>query len=280
MHLLKQSPKKGFRLLRKLELTYPHNADIYYNLGVALLYQDKLEEAEKYFKKTLKLKADCQQAKDNLKFTVRIKEIFGKQCTEEDLEEMGTLLSSATDTGFFDLAIRIGNLMVSVDKGPGSLNDLGLTFYHKQEFDNALQCYNKALEIDPNMHEAISNKAFCLMVKNRLAEAYTLYKRVVELSPDFLQGWYHLGYLSLCKKNYVEALSYLDKAIELNDEYYLAWFAKYQALMQLKRTEEADKCLEKAVYLNPEYAAQLAEGNWDKIPIQTTNMHAKTRREV
>ena len=189
---------------------------------------------------------------------------------------MGNLLSAATDSGFFDLAIRIGDVMVSIDKGPGALNDLGLTFYHKQEFDKALECYDKALEIDPNMHQAISNKAFCLMLTNKLGEAYTLYKRVVELSPDFLQGWYHLGYISINKKNYVEALSYLDKAIELNDEYYLAWFAKYHALMQLKRTDEADRCLKKAVDLNPEYAAQLAEGNWNKIPIQTTNMHAKT----
>jgi tetratricopeptide (TPR) repeat protein len=274
MQVLKHNPKKGFELLKKLELTYPANADICYNLGVALLRQDRLEEAQEYFEKTLKIDEDIEYAKDNLDFTKRVREILAKECTGKDLEEMGALLISATDTGFFDLATRIGNLMVDIDKGPGALNDLGLTFQHQQKIDKAIECYDKALRINPNMPNAISNKAFCLMITNRLNEAYSLYKRLIVLKPEFLQGWYHMGIINIEKKEYEEALPYLDKAIELNDHYYLAYVAKYEALRNLKRTDEANLCWDKAVELNPDYAMQLALGKTNEVHM--SHMHSKT----
>jgi len=278
MQLLEYSPKKGFEFLRRLEVTYPPNVDVYYNMGVALLHLGRFEEAERYFGKTLRLEADHEYARGNLDLLVRIRKIFNKEHAEADLEDMGTLASDARDAGLFDLARRIANIMVEVDKGPGALNDLGLTFQDQKEFDKALECYDRALKIDPNMREALSNKACCLMLTNKLDESHRLYERLIELNPDFLQGWYHLGFINIKKENYTEALNYLDKAIELNDEYYLAWFAKHKALAELKRTEEAKQCWEKVVDLNPEYAMQLAFGEVDDV--HTTNMHAKPRKNV
>ena len=279
MRLLEYSPKKGFKFLRKLELTYSRNVDVYYNMGVTLLRLNRLEEAARYFEKTLQLEADHKYAQENLDLIVRTRKILNKKCTEGDLEEMGTLANYARDAGLFDLAMRIGNIMVDVDKKKaGALNDLGLTFQAQKEFDEATKYYEKALEIKPDMFEALSNKAFCTMLTNGLDEAYKLYKRSIELRPDFLQGWYHLGYINIKRENYAEALNCLDKAIELNDEYYLAWFAKCELLKKMKRTEEAERCLDKAIELNPEYAAQVALGEGEKV--HTTNMHAKPRKTV
>src|SRR3990170_5948486 len=87
MRLLEYSPKKGFKFLRKLELTYAPNVDAYYNMGVALLRLNKLEEAAKYFEKTLHLKADYEDARENLGLIVRIRTILNKKNTETDLEE-------------------------------------------------------------------------------------------------------------------------------------------------------------------------------------------------
>jgi tetratricopeptide (TPR) repeat protein len=273
MRLVEQSPKKGFKLLKKMELMYLPNVDVYYNLGVALLHQNRLEDAQRYFEKSLQLLPECEYARDNLDFTSRAIVILSKKCGKAELEEMGTLLISASESGFFDLAIKIGNLMIEIDKGPGALNDLGLAFQHQQRYDKALECYDKALRIDPNAKKTLSNKALCLLVTDKLKEAEMLYRRVVKLCPDYLQAWYHLGYISVSQKKYDEALSYLDKALALSDEYYLAWFVKYQALTALKRTEEAKKCLCRAIDLNPDYAAQLALGTDKKIV--RTNMHAK-----
>jgi tetratricopeptide (TPR) repeat protein len=279
MRLLTYSPEKGFKFLQRLEVTYSPNADVYYNMGVALLRLNKLEVAARYFEKTLQLEADHKCARENLDLIVRTKTILNKKHTEADLEEMGTLANYAREGELFDLAKKIGDIMVDVDKEKtGALNDLGLTFQAQKEFDEAIKYYDKALEIEPDMFEALSNKAFCMMITNRYDEAYRLYKRSIELRIDFLQGWYHLGYINIERGNYAEALNCLDKALELNDEYYLAWFAKYELLTKMKRTEEAERCLNKATELNFEFAAQLALGEGEKV--HTTNMHAKPRKTV
>lgn len=279
MRLLTYSPKKGLKFLHRLELTYSPNVDVYYNMGVVLLRLNKLEEAARYFEKTLQLKADYEDARENLDLIMRIKIILNKKHTEADLEEMGTLANYAREGELFDLAKKIGALMVDVDKEKiGALNDLGLTFQAQREFDEATKYYDKALEIEPKMFEALSNKAFCMMQTDRFDEAYRLYEKSIELKNDFLQGWYHLGYINIKRENYPEALNCLDKAIELNDEYYLAWFAKYTLLTKMKRTEEAERCLNKATELNLEYAAQLALGEGKKV--HTTNMHSKHSKTV
>ena len=279
MRLLEYSPKRGFKFLRELELTYAPNIDVYYNMGFALLRLNRLEEAANYFEKTLQLKADYEAARENLELTTTAINILSRKCVEADLEEMGTLVNCVRDAGLFALAMRIGEVMVEVDtEKVGALNDLGLTFQDQKKFDEAIKYYDQALEIEPNMFEALSNKAFCMMITDRLDEAYSLYKRAIELSPSFLQGWYHLGYINIKREKYAEALDYLDKAIELNDEYYLAWFAKHFVLTKMNRPEEAEQCLNKAIEINPEYAAQLALGEGEEV--HTTHMHAQPRKTV
>ncbi len=279
MRLLTYSPKKGLKFLHRLELTYAPNIDVYYNMGVVLLRLNKLEEAARYFEKTLQLKADYEDAQENLGLILRIRTIFNRKNTETDLEEMGTLADYAREGELFELAKIIGALMVDVDKEKiRSLNDLGLTFQAQKKFDEAIKYYDKALEIKPDMFEALANKAFCMILTDRFDEAYRLYEKSIELKNDFLQGWYHLGYINIKRGNYFEALNCLDKAIELNDEYYLAWFAKYNLLTKMNRTEEAERCLKKATELNVEYVAQLALGEGKSV--HTTNMHSKPRKTV
>ena len=279
LRLLTISPKKGLNFLHTLELTYAPNVLVYFNMGVVLLRLNKLEEAARYFEKTLQLKADYEDARQNLGLIVRTMTILNKKNTETDLEEMGTLADYAREAELFELAKIIGTLMVDVDKEKmRSLNDLGLTFQAQKKFNKAIKYYDIALEIKPDMFEALGNKAYCMMLTDRFDEAYKLYEKSIEVKNDFLQGWYHLGYINIKRENYPEALKCLDKAIELNDEYYLAWFAKYDLLTKMNRKKEAERCLNKATELNVEYAVQHALGEGKKT--HTTNMHSKPRKTV
>lgn len=279
MRLLEYSPKKGFKFLRKMELAYSPNVDVYYNMGVALLHLNRLEDAMRYFEKTLRLEENHEPARENLDQLQRIMKILNKKCTEEDIEEMGTLANIARESKLFDIALRIGSIMVEVDsEKKGSLNDLGLTYQAQKKFEEAAEYYDMALKIDPDMAEALSNKAFCMLISNRLDDAYRLCERSVELNPDFLQSWYHLGLIDINRANYDEALNHLNRAIELNDEYYLAWIAKYDLFCRMKKPEEAERCLDKAIELNPEFAAQIVLGKAGRI--HTTNMHSKSHETV
>jgi tetratricopeptide (TPR) repeat protein len=270
------SPEKGIKLLRSLARRYGPNVDVYYNTGVTLVRLGELEKAASCFEDILKLEPDNSDALRSLDLTRRTIRILkgNEKFATSDLEWMGGAANAARNSDIFQIALRIGEKMVEADPGVGALNDLGLTHQCMGEYDKAIECFDRALQIEPDMPEALSQKALCLMIKNRLDEASVLYSKVVQLKPDFPQGWYNLGIISIRKNNYDEAITLLDKAIGLNDEYYMAWFAKCQALRGLNRMEDAAECLKRAIAINPEYVAASLSGKG--IDRHTSNIRAKS----
>ena len=86
--------------------------------------------------------------------------------------------------------------------------------------EEALQCYNKAIELNPNYDAAWNNKGNTLENLGRREEALQCY----------------------------------NKAIELNHHHPDAWRNKGVALWKLGRREEARQCIKKAVELGPRFS--------------------------
>jgi tetratricopeptide (TPR) repeat protein len=277
MRLLELSAGAGLVFLKKIEATCTPEADVTYNIGVALLRLDRPEEAVMYFEKTLVLEKEHELARADLEMTKKALKVFSRENTEKDLEEMGGIANTARDAQFFELALRLGNAMLKVDtKKAGSLNDLGLTYQKQEKYDKAIEFYKSALEVERDMFEALSNKAICMLITNRQDESYALYSRCVQLRPDFLQGWYHLGLISLDRMKYGQAADFFDRAIALNDEYYLAWIAKYEVLNRLGKYGEAEECILKAMEINPGYVTEgLLHRRGSGRSVYTTGMRAK-----
>lgn len=288
--VLEVFPKRGLKLLEKLERVYPSDPDVCFNKGVALLRLNRIEEAIASFQKTLRLDNNHKRARSGLKMAMSAMNMLSlysnttndMKRTGKEVDEMGTVANEARQNGFLELALKMGEIMLKLDKEKfGALNDLGMTYALMRRYEKALVCYEGALEIKPDMSEALSNKALLKMMTHRLDEAFSLYERVVVLKPDFLQGWYHLGVISIESGKDDAAMKYLDRATELNDEYYLAWLAKYELLRRQGRLEEAKECSNKAIELNPEYAAEvlLAEGSGKGgLSVHTSHMEAKRER--
>jgi tetratricopeptide (TPR) repeat protein len=103
----------------------------------------------------------------------------------------------------------------------------GNEYLNKQEYDNALECYEKSLELDSNYARSVHN----------------------------------IGVVYNNKKEYQKALEYFDKALALVDNgkdtsnltsiLYVIFQEKGRAFTGLKKNEEAVKCYEEAIkYIN------------------------------
>jgi tetratricopeptide (TPR) repeat protein len=282
VEISQQSPAAGLRYLKNLEAKYAPDPDVHCNMGVAFMHLDRFEEARVCFEKALALDKGHEYARSNLNFAVRAARLLSKTPSEADLDEMGTVANVARESGFFELALKVGEMMLGIAKDKyGSLNDLALTYQHQKKLDKALEYYDMALSMKPDMFEAVANKGLCLLMMNRVEESFALHCRAVEMKPDYLQGWYHLGCIEISRGRTEESVRYLDRALELNDEYYLAWLAKSEVLRKMGRGDEAESCLNRAMKLNPEYAAQAIfgrrgkrKGSWT-ARAHTSGMHAK-----
>jgi tetratricopeptide (TPR) repeat protein len=139
--------------------------------------------------------------------------------------------------------------------------DGGNVYFYKREYNKALDCYEKALDIDPNNGYAWYYKGGSLYYLQRYNEAIASYDKAIKINPDYAEAWIAIGLSLHNLQRYNEAIASYDKAIKINPDYAYAWHCKGGSLHNLQRYNEAIECYDKAIKINPDYAeAWIAKG--------------------
>ena len=137
---------------------------------------------------------------------------------------------------------------------PGDWNNKGDALYNQGKYDEAIQAYDRAIEIDPEDAETWGNKGDALYNQGKYDEAILALDRVIELDPEYSMAWNNKGYAFVLQGKYEEAIQALDKAIELDPNNANAWDSKGEALRRQGKYEEAIQALNKAIELDPNNA--------------------------
>jgi len=109
-------------------------------------------------------------------------------------------------------------------KHPVSSNKLGLVFLSKNLFDDAIEQFHKAIELDKDYIEAHKNLGMALVLKMDYPAAEESLRRAAKLAPKYADLYYFLGAAQLEQKKYEIALQSFDTALEHNPSYYEAHF--------------------------------------------------------
>jgi tetratricopeptide (TPR) repeat protein len=100
-------------------------------------------------------------------------------------------------------------------------NERGNVFFSQGEFDEAINAYNKASQLDPSFGMPYSNLALTYLTQGHYAEAILLYQRSIELltsDKDRALSWNGLGNAFRCINDYANAVAAYQKAAELDPE--------------------------------------------------------------
>jgi Tfp pilus assembly protein PilF len=125
------------------------------------------------------------------------------------------------------------------------------------KYDEAIECYNKALEINPKYAEAWNNKGNAYFDMNKYDEAIECYNKALEINPKYAEAWYNKGLISFNLQRYEESKEYIIKTIELTEEPSVkvgALTLKGAILLKLKDFNNAKKVLEEATSIDPNFA--------------------------
>jgi tetratricopeptide (TPR) repeat protein len=122
---------------------------------------------------------------------------------------------------------------------------------YKKKYFEAIRCYDKALEINPNNVYAWSNKGTALDKLGMYEEAIRCYDKALEINPNNVYAWSNKGTAFSNLGKYQKAVEHYDKATELDPNDAYAWNNKGNALANLGKYEEAIRCYDKALEINP-----------------------------
>jgi len=128
----------------------------------------------------------------------------------------------------------------------------GSSLAEVSRFEEALDCFNRAADLDPKNPLIWEKKAAALRNLSRLEEALESYYRLVAIVPDRLGAWEEIGYCLYDLKRYDEAIEAFGNELERNPRNRECFLEKGIALKRLGRVEEALVCYDECLNLAPD----------------------------
>jgi len=118
----------------------------------------------------------------------------------------------------------------------------------------AVLCFEKALSIDPHFADAHLNLGVCMRRKGAITETLECYARALSLDPMLTEAWVNRGNTLNELGRHDEALLSHDRAIELNPDFAEAWANRGVTLSELRCFEEALASYDRTIKIDPNHA--------------------------
>ena len=133
--------------------------------------------------------------------------------------------------------------------------DQGRALNFEKRYDDALDAFARAIELQPELTEAWLGKAKVLRRLKRYEEAFLANDKAIELTAnqplEHGKVWHERGNILKNIKRYSEAVDSYGKAINLNQNSSDSWKMHGYVLTKLGHYPEALASLEKGIELNP-----------------------------
>ncbi len=130
--------------------------------------------------------------------------------------------------------------------------NLGLAYHHTGNMDVAIANYKKAIDIKPDYDEALNNMGMSLEQKGDVREAIDKYNKVLEINPGHAGAYYNLGNIFSKNDNWSLAIKNYNRAIDIKPDYADAYFNLGNTLRVQGNLKEAVNAYEEGLLIEPD----------------------------
>lgn len=131
-------------------------------------------------------------------------------------------------------------------------NNLGTVFLDQGQLDKALGYYRQALAIDPNFAEAHNNLGILLSKQGKTAEAIEHYQKAIELNPNRAEFYNNLGKLFATQGHAARAMAQFHKALEVEPDNAKVQYNLANVAFAQERWDEAVEYYQQALKQMPD----------------------------
>jgi len=131
---------------------------------------------------------------------------------------------------------------------------LGDGCFYDKKYSEAIEKYQKALEIDPDYVDAYCNLGNVLDEQKKYFEAITEYKKALAINPNAASAYCNWGVTLSKQLQYSNAIKKYIKAIQIDSDCVEAYYNWGNALVKCEKYSEAIKKYQKTIEIKPDYA--------------------------
>ena len=196
--------------------------------GVDYAAQGKFEEAKKEFVEVLKAAPFLGAARDSLKVI--------EELTQRKIERKSA---------------------IHLFKGAACVL--------KEQWDEGISEYNKALELNPRFAIAYRTRGFAYCGKGEYEKALSDFTKAIEINPMYADAYFFRGVACCSKGQYEQAISDFSNAIELNSKHAPAYTSRavvyYYMGKYAKAWEDVYEAQSLGIHMHPEFLRELRKAS-------------------
>jgi len=143
---------------------------------------------------------------------------------------------------------------VARSPGPWQCNNLAFALEQKGKRLEAIEMWQRAIQLDPDYAEAHTNLGIALKQLGRMPEAIEQYKEALRARPDLVAAHYALGMALWLTGKPQEAIDQYEQAVKIQPDFPEGHDNLGIVLAQVGRTKDAIQQYEEALQVRPDYA--------------------------
>lgn len=159
----------------------------------------------------------------------------------------------------YDEAIQDFDKAIEIDEDyKEAYLERGKCCRYNNQLKEAMEDFNRAIEIDKNYKAAYLQRGWYYGHENQLEKAIENFNRAIEIDKDYKEAYFFIGICYYFQKMFKEAIEEFNKAIEIDRDYkkaylYMGWSYYNKGKYILENVHAALDCCNKALEIDPYY---------------------------
>ncbi|MBE9187133.1 tetratricopeptide repeat protein [Microcoleus sp. LEGE 07076] len=168
-------------------------------------------------------------------------------------DEYVTLGNGLVELGKFPQAIECYSRAIELNPQLAiAYHNLGEMLVEQKRWDEAIANYRQAIAINPDSFESYHSLGKTWAARGEGDRAIACYRKSLDLNPDYARAYLGLGNVFAQKREFEAAIQCYRQTLEINDRSYWAHNYLGEALAEKQLWEEAISCYRQAIAINPD----------------------------
>ncbi len=170
---------------------------------------------------------------------------------EKSLNELINDTKKSLSLKKYDEALISLNLIIKKDaENLSALSTIGDINVYRGKFIEAIEIFDKIIQINPKLSFIYNNKGFCLLKILKYAESILSFQKAIQYKPDFAEAYNNLGLaFKNVEKNLEAKKSFLD-AIKYKKNFFQAYNNLSTIALEENNLEDATKYAKSSIEIN------------------------------